>query len=429
MEITGDILYRWVCDLFPVNRSLSGSGNLETLNYLSQIVPELQILEFKSGTRVFDWTIPDEWNINDAFIELENGERIARFSENNLHVVGYSHSIDEIVSKSELESHLHYLADMPNAIPYVTSYYNKTWGFCMTKWQYEALGDGPFRVYIDSTFRSASQGGRLHYGEIYIPGTTTQEILFSTYICHPSMANNELSGPVLATALANYLSSKDNHYSYRILFLPETIGAIAYLSQNLDTLKQNVIAGWVLTCLGDSGDFSHVASRNGNNYADFVTRMVLEKLGCSYKSYSWLNRGSDERQFCAPGIDLPVCSVTRSKYGTYPEYHTSLDNLTVVNADSLFESFVFLNSIISELESNRVPKVTVKCEPHLSSRGLYSNLSSLDTFTKKSEDILNIISYCDGSNIYESIARKCQISIDEVEEIIFILQNHGLIEE
>ena len=422
-------MYNWVDRLFPLNRSLSGKGNVATLSFIREIVSNLQIREFESGIKVFDWTIPDEYNINDAYIQLENGERIAEFKKCNLHVVGYSHSIDQIVSKSELVNHIHYLPDLPDAIPYVTSYYKRTWGFCVTKKQFDSLGTGPFRVYIDSSFKTASEGGRLQYGELLIPGKTKQEILFSTYICHPSMANNELSGPVLATALAIFLASQKNHYSYRFLFLPETIGAIAYISENLDNLKQNLIAGWVLTCLGDSGKFSHIESRNGSNYADITTRTVLGNLSKSFKTYSWLKRGSDERQFCAPGIDLPVCSVTRSKYGTYREYHTSLDNMTFISAGALFESFEFFKSLIRHLENNRVPKVNVKCEPSLGPRGLYSNLSSSDSYTKNHEDLLNVISYCDGSHTYESIAAKCQITVNEVARIILLLKRHNLIDE
>lgn len=417
----------WMRDLFPINRSLSGDGNRETLNYLQKLIPDMTIKSFPSGKKVFDWTIPDEWNVVDAYIETANGTKIADFKKNNLHLVGYSESINRIVEKSELIEHLYFSNDFPDAIPYVTSYYERNWGFCLTKAQFDNLGDGPFHVFIDSNFKTGERGGVLDYGELYIPGISTQEVMFSTYICHPSMANNELSGPIIATALAKYLADVKHHYSYRFLFLPETIGSISYLNENLQSLKSKLIAGWVLTCLGDDGNFSYIPSRIGNNYADKTSLTVLDIHALQYQAYTWLDRGSDERQYCAPGVDLPVCSITRSKYGTYDEYHTSADNLEFVSGASLFESYSLFISIVSRIESQRVPKVKVLCEPQLGKRGLFSTVSRTGTYSIELLNIVNVISYLDGAHTIDEISEICQIDRREVSQIIQILDDQGLI--
>ncbi len=424
----GDEMNSWIRDLFPMNRSLSGDGNRETLNYLKQVAPEIQINSFISGSAAFDWTLPEEWNVLDAYIEKPDGSKLAEFSKNNLHLVGYSVPVDKTVSKSELLKHLHYLDELPDAIPYVTSYYSKTWGFCVTKQDIEKLGEGPFRVYINSTFKGAHEGGVLNYGEAFLPGNSSQELLFSTYICHPSMANNELSGPVISTALIRFLSKSPHHYSYRFLFLPETIGSIAYLSENLPTMKKNIIAGWVLSCLGDGGNFSYVPSRSGHNYADRITKEILSTNEIPYKIYSWLDRGSDERQYCAPGVDLPVCSLVRSKYGTYPEYHTSLDNLDLVKDDFLEESFEIFLKIIRKVESQRVPKSKILCEPQLGKRNLYSNVSIRSSYDQRTKQLSDILSFLDGCNTFDDLADKTGISKLNIDEIVQILLDNNLID-
>lgn len=426
--VDGSLLFSWMKDLFPVNRSLSGEGNRITLKYIKDIVPEMQILTFPSGKRVFDWTIPDEWNVVDAYVQTAEGLKIAQFKENNLHLVGYSEPVDVMVDKSELVKHLHFMPDFPEAIPYVTSYYERNWGFCLTKKQFDSLGAGPFRVFIDSSFKTGKQGGVMNYGELYVRGYSTQEVIFSTYICHPSMANNELSGPVVATALALYLAGIDHHYSYRFLFLPETIGAIAYLSNNLESLKKSVVAGWVLTCLGDGGNFSYIPSRSGNNYADRITRSVMSKNLPQFNEYSWLDRGSDERQYCSPGVDLPICSVTRSKYGSYKQYHTSADDLNFVSESCLWESYLLFQELISEIERNRTPKIRVFCEPQLGRRGLYPNLSRRDAYSESTHDLVNVISYLDGTRNLSEIANLCRLNLAQVEGIVGKLSKEGLID-
>ena len=425
--ITGEDIYSWIENLFPFNRSLSGEGNRKTLKYLQSIAPEIEIKAFKCGSSAFDWVVPDEWNVEDAFIECEDGTRIAQFSENNLHLVGYSIPLDKIVSKEELLKHLHYRSDLPHAIPYVTSYYEKNWGFCLSKDDVEALDDGPFRVFINSNFKSHDEGGTINYGVAVLPGKSKQEVLFSTYICHPSMANNELSGPALSTALIKYLSKTNHHYTYRFLFLPETIGSLAYLSLNCVEMKENIIAGWVLTCLGDKGVMSYIPSRLGNNYADRITKQILDSNFSNYTKYSWLDRGSDERQYCSPGIDLPICSVTRSKYDCYPEYHTSLDNLGLIDSKSLENSLSFLKLIVNALEKQRVPKSKIFGEPQLGRRGLYPNISTIYSYDTSTRLLVDVISFLDGNHSTEELSVKLGVEKSKIESILEILLEHDII--
>ena len=426
--VYGVEIYSWMKDLFPLNRSLSGEGNRKTLTYLQTLVPNIKIGEFKSGDHKFDWVIPREWNVKNAFIERIDGSRVAEFSNCNLHLVGYSIPIDKMVLKEELLKHIHYVDEMPNAIPYVTSYYENDWGFCITKQEFEKLGEGPFRVYIDSSLKGSDDGGVVNYGEVVLKGKSSQEILFSTYICHPSMANNELSGPVLSVALIKEIENIDHHYTYRFLFLPETIGSIAYLSENYERMKKKTIAGWVLTCIGDKGNFSYIPSRLGNNYADRITKDVLSIKAPEYITYSWLDRGSDERQFCSPGIDLPVCGITRSKYDTYPEYHTNLDNLEIISEESLEESLEVLSHIVKKIESHRVPKSTILCEPQMGRRNLYSNLSTRQSYSTQTRKMMDVLSYLDGDHTLEEVSNKCGIELKQINEILKILLDHEIVE-
>jgi aminopeptidase-like protein len=374
----------------------------------------MKIVEVNSGTQAFDWVIPQEWNVKDAYIADVSGNKIIDFATNNLHLMGYSIPINEILTREQLDSHLYSLEDQPNAIPYVTSYYEENWGFCLSHTQRLNLGDGPFEVVIDSELKL----GSMTYGEIYIPGKSSEEILLSTYICHPSMANNELSGPVVTVALARWLKSLPSRkYSYRFIFLPETIGSIYYISQNLQNLKEKVKAGWVLTCIGDDRNYSYVPTRQGNTLTDKVSRKVLESRGFEYREYTFLDRGSDERQYCFPGVDLPIGSLMRSKYGEYTEYHTSLDNLDFVTPAGLQGGFEVVRDAINILETTKYWKINTICEPQLGKRGLYPNTSS-----KKSGQLvhnqMNVITYLDGLHDLEEIAGICGISVEEVDEII-----------
>ena len=420
----GGEMYMWVNDLFSINRSLTGDGVRQTLQFLQDLIPEMKINEVASGTQAFDWIIPKEWNVAEAYIADLAGNRIIDFNNNNLHLMGYSTPINDIFTRGQLEAHLYSLEDQPGAIPYVTSYYEENWGFCLTHNQRQKLGDGPFRVIIDSKLTL----GSMTYGEIFLPGQTNEEILLSTYICHPSMANNELSGPAVAVALARWLKSLPiRKYSYRIVFLPETIGSIYYISQHLDSLKSRVKAGWVLTCIGDDGNYSYVPSRQGNTLTDKISRKVLQSRGFDYREYSFLDRGSDERQYCFPGVDLPVGSLMRSKYGEYPEYHTSFDNLDLVSPTGLQGGFEVVRDAITVLETTKYWKINTICEPQLGKRGLYPNTSS-----KKSgqsvHNQMNVITYLDGLHDVEEISEICGIAVRDVEEVIEQLLKANLVD-
>jgi aminopeptidase-like protein len=424
---TGRFLYEMVRDLFPICRSLTGDGVRETFEYIHQILPNLKIHEVPSGTQAFDWTVPDEWNIWDAYVADETGKRIIDFKENNLHVVGYSEPVDTTLPFFELDKHLYSLPDQPNAIPYVTSYYKRRWGFCVSENQRALLRQNPERQYhvqIDSTL----EPGALTYGELILPGDSREEVLLSTYVCHPSMANNELSGPVIATELAQRLMRlKQRKYTYRILFIPETIGSIVYLSRHLEQMKTNTVAGFVLTCLGDDRAYSYLPSRGGNTLADRVAQQVLKYHAPKYKEYSFLDRGSDERQYCSPGVDLPVCSVMRSKYGEYPEYHTSLDNLDFVTSNGLQGGFEVMWKILQVLENNYVYQSATLCEPQLGKRGLYPTASTKGS-ASETRSMMNLIAYADGKEDLLGIAETIDENIFELIPIAIRLAEAGVLE-
>lgn len=352
--------------------------------------------EVPTGTQVFDWTVPKEWNIRDAWIKNSKGEKILDFQETNLHVMGYSLPIDKKVSLSELLPLIHTQPDQPDAIPYVTSYYKERYGFCMTQNQKDALTEDIYHIYIDSELKD----GSLTYGEILIPSTegSEDEIFLSTYVCHPSMANNELSGPVVTIYLAKWLwEKKRRRYNYRIIFIPETIGAITYLSRHLSEMKERIRAGFNISCVGDDRTYSYVASRYGDTLADKAAKNVLSFHYPKYKSYSFLQRGSDERQYNAPGVDLPVCAVCRSKYGEYPEYHTSKDDMGLISPSGLQGAYEVYRDMLEVLEYNDRYKIKCLCEPQLGKRGLYPTVSQKGSYDEI-KSMTDFIAYADGTN-------------------------------
>jgi aminopeptidase-like protein len=402
--------------LFPIGRSLTGNGVRETLSILQEQLP-LTIHEVPSGTSVFDWTVPKEWNITDAYIVDPDGKKIAEYAKNNLHIVGYSVPVDKEISLDELQKHLYSIEAQPDAIPYITSYYEERWGFCMTHHERLLLKPGTYRVFIESELID----GSLTYGECIIPGKSEKEIFLSTYVCHPSMANNELSGPVVTAFLARWIASKSREYTYRIIFIPETIGSLTYISQHLPEMKKNIIAGFNLTCVGDERAYSFLPSRAGNTLADRAAVHVLTNEYPEFISYSFLQRGSDERQYCSPGVDLPVVSIMRSKYSTYPEYHTSLDDLTFVTPKGLQGSYNAIQSTIDLIEHNHRYQAVYCGEPQLGKRGLYPTLSSKGS-SDSVQVLLDILTYADGEKdliaLAETIGKPAKELYEVVEKLV-----------
>ncbi|MBS1852413.1 MAG: DUF4910 domain-containing protein [Acidobacteria bacterium] len=416
-------MHQLASELWPIPRSLTGPGVRQTLAILQREIPELTIQSIPSGTQCFDWTIPNEWCITDAFLEDAAGHRIVDFQNTNLHVVGYSDPVDEWLDLQDLQAHLYSLPDQPNAIPYITSYYSRRWGFCMADAQRKSLQPGRYHAVI----RSELKPGVLNYGEVILPGKCDEEILLSTYICHPSMANNELSGPVVTTAIATWLKGlAERKHTYRILFIPETIGSIAYLSLHLDQMKAKTVAGYVITCIGDNRAYSFLPSRKGNTVADVAAMHVLSHLAPDYRKYSFLERGSDERQYCSPGVDLPVASVMRSKYGEFPEYHTSLDDLSFVTAEGLAGGFLAYRRILECFEGNCRPRVTVLCEPQLGRRGLYPTLSTKNSASQV-RTMMNLIAFSDGSLSLLEIAERIGQPMWTLFSIVDQLTESGLL--
>lgn len=422
MDISNN-MYSLVKELFPICRSITGDGVRKTLRIIQREIPELKIFEVPTGTKVFDWIVPKEWNIKGGYIETLEGKKVIDFADTNLHVMGYSLPIDKIVSREELLEMCYTIPEQPDYIPYVTSYYKERSGFCLSEKQKQALTEDTYHVVIDSTL----ENGSLTYGELLIPGNSKDEIFLSTYVCHPSMANNELSGPAVTVELAKYiLANKDRRYSYRIIFIPETIGSITYLSKNLDYLQKHVIAGYNISCVGDDRTYSYVESPYADTLADRVAQNVLNFHYPEYKRYSFLHRGSDERQYCSPLVHLPLCAICRSKYEEYPEYHTSADNLNLVSPNGLYGAFEVYRKCIDLLENNYMYIVTTPCEPQLGKRGLYPTLSRRGSINE-TRSMTAFIAYADGKHDLVDISNRINVPIDRLLPIIKKLLYNGLI--
>ena len=421
------LMYNLIKKLYPINRSLTGIGNRKSLQIIKSLIP-LKLNHIKSGTKVFDWTVPLEWNVKNAYFQNFNGKKYAEFSKNNLHLVGYSIPVKKVLNFDELKKKIHLDEKKSNAIPYVTSYYKKNWGFCMSKSQFKKVKGKKFKVLIDTEFKK----GEMNYGELLIKGKQKKEILFSTYICHPSMANNELSGPAVCTAICKYINNlkkiKKLNFSYRFVFVPETIGSISYIHKNLKNLKKNVIAGFVIHCAGDERSYSFVQTPDQNTLADdiMMSSFINKKNTFIYK---FKDRSSDERQYCSPNVDLPVCSFSRSKAGSqnFPEYHTHLDNLKVVTKKGLLGSFEIFTDIINALEFNPYPKSKIKCEPFMTKRKLYPTLSKKGKLSPKIQKILDIHSYSNGKRSIFKIANALGLDLKECIENLKELKKLNLI--
>lgn len=426
-HVNGLQMYELIKELYPICRSITGNGVRETLKIIKKHIP-LEIFDVPTGTKVFDWEVPKEWNINDAYIISPNGEKILDFKQSNLHIVNYSIPIKKKISFDELKKHLHYIPEKPDTIPYLTSYYKEDWGFCIQYNKFKNLKNGEYDIVIDSTLSK----GSLTYGEFFIKGKTENEILISTYVCHPSMCNDNLSGVVLAVFLAKYLSSVSNFYSIRFLFIPETIGAITWLSKNEKHIKK-IKHGLVITCIGDNGKFTYKKSRKNNSEIDKICQYALKMSKHEYKIIDFYPVGSDERQFCSPGFNLPVGSLMRTMYGEFSEYHTSDDNLEFIKSESLQESFEMYKLIIDMVNKNKkFLTLNPKCEPQLGKRGLYNNLGAQQLYAEGKiidRAYLCIMNYSDGDNSLIDIADKANISFEIISSAAERLLKVNLIKE
>ena len=412
----GRKMYGLCTRLFPICRSITGNGARETFRILQSEIPEIpfEMHEVPTGTQVLDWKVPREWNINDAYIRTPGGDMICEFRKNNLNILHYSIPVNKTVTLDELKQHITTLPEQPDLIPYASSYYEERWGFCMAYNEFIKLEEGEYQVFIDSELKD----GSLTYGEILLPGDRDEEIFFSSYTCHPSMANNECSGPSLIIELARYLNSlPKRRFSYRLVLAPETIGALTYISKNLPHLQSHVQAAFNLTCVGDDRTYSLVHSRYGDTLADRVLENVLKFHYPEYKDYDYTKRGSDERQYQAPGVDVPMVAFCRSKYHVFPEYHTSADNLDFISTSGLQGSFDVMKKVIDALEYNRNFKVTTLGEPQLGRRGLVPTMSDKTTY-QQTLALKDLIAYADGTNDLIDISNRINVPIDRLIPLI-----------
>jgi aminopeptidase-like protein len=416
--------------LFSLNRSLTGNDTLKSLQILRNEIPQIKIKKFKCGKKVYDWKVPSEWNVKDAFVKDYTGKKIIDFKLNNLHLVSYSKPINKFYSKKELFKKLYYSNKLKKAIPYVTSYYKKDWGFCVSKNQYDEFNkiykkSDKFYVSIKSEFK---KDGFMNYAELIIPGQSKQELLISSYICHPSMANNELSGPIVWMALAKYFLKKKNKKTLRFILIPETIGSIAYINKNFTKLKKNVLGGYILTTIGDERNHSCLLSKQQNSLSDQCLLKAYKNLKIKkFKKFNFADRGSDERQFNSPWIDLKLSSIFRSKYQTYKEYHTSFDNFELVTQKGVLGGFRVAQEALNIFLNTIVPICKVTCEPMLSKKRLYPSINSELQAKTNSKKLLEFLQYSDGNYSLEQIAQKIKFDKKKTYRLLNILKKNNLI--
>jgi aminopeptidase-like protein len=414
--------YAMIESLYPICRSITGDGVRQSLKLLQATVP-LKIREVPTGTKVFDWIVPREWNIQDAYIKDEAGERVVDFKRNNLHVLNYSVPVRGIMSLAELRPHLFSLQETPDWIPYRTSYYKESWGFCLSHRQLQSMKEGNYEVCIDSTLES----GSLTYGEFFIPGVSEEEILISCHICHPSLCNDNLSGVATAVRLAWLLCQARLRRSYRFLWVPGTIGSITWLALNEPTLSR-IEGGLVLSCVGDRGSFTYKRSRRGNAVVDRAVEHLFFHSGQSYEIADFTPYGYDERQYCSPGLNLPVGCFMRTPNGKYPEYHTSADDLSLVSCSSLGQSLVQLLRVFQVLDENEFYRnLNPKCEPQLGRRGLYRQMGGMTGSAKIELAMLWVLSFSDGDHDLLGIAERSGLPFDEVCRAAAMLCNANLL--
>lgn len=423
-EEIGREIYDLICELYPIHRSITGKGFRKTMRRIKSHIP-LEIYGIPSGTKAFDWTVPKEWNIRDAYVKNFRGEKVIDFKKSNLHIVGYSLPIRKKMPFATLRKHLFTLPEHPDWIPYRYAFYKKTWGFCLSHHDFLRLEDGIYEVCIDSNL----EDGRLNYGEFYIKGRKPDEILISCHACHPSLANDNLSGVATATILAKYLQTLSLRYSYRFLFLPATIGAVVWLSKNESHLSR-IRHGVVLTGLGDPGKSTYKKSRRGNAEVDRAFLHSLKHAGEDFEIMEFSPYGYDERQFCSPGFNLPVGVLMRTPYDRYPEYHTSADNPDFVRPAFLADSFFKCLSALNILENNKAYlNLKPRCEPQLGRRGLYRDLAGQKETPLLELALLWVLNFSDGSHTLLDIAEKSGLAFDTINTAAEALEKKGLLKE
>ena len=416
-------MHALLADLFPICRSITGDGVRETLRRLQAVAP-IEIREVPSGTPVLDWTVPNEWNVRDAWVKNAAGERVVDFRASNLHVLNYSMPVRRTVSLAELREHCYTLPEQPDLVPYRTSYYKETWGFCLSARQLDALPDGDYEVCVDSSL----EPGHLTYGELYLPGDAGEDILISAHVCHPSLANDNLSGVVVAAHLAALVAGRERRLGYRFLFVPGTIGSITWLSDHHD-VTPGIRHGLVLAGVGDAGGVHYKRSRRGDAPVDRAMAHVLRHSHRPHDLRDFTPYGYDERQYCSPGFDLPVGCLSRTPHATYPEYHTSADNTAFVKPEALADSLSICREVCEVLEGDQVwLNINPKGEPQLGRRGLYGAIGGRTAAPETERAMLWVLNFSDGKHSLLDIAERSGLAFAVVEGAARVLAAHDLLD-